>query len=66
MKKITHYRRGSSANWIAFPQTTLVSARRFVLLGTYKELRLEDEDGTVSIIAKDQNNVGEKLLAALA
>jgi len=66
MKKITHYRRGSSANWIVFPQTTLVSARRFVLLGTFSALRLEDLEGTVSIVTKEMNHVSEKLLALLA
>lgn len=70
MRKITHYRRGSSNNdnWIVLPKTTVRGMIRFVLLGTYKELKLEDGEGTVTIvsISKDKQHEREKLLSTLA
>lgn len=67
MKRITHYRR-FGANWIIFPQMSLKAVVRFLLLGAFSELRVEDEGGVAVIISliEDNNNERQKLLTLLA
>ncbi len=66
MNKLTHYRRGGG-NWITVPNLTHSSVVLFLLLGTFSELRVEDEDGNARIISKGtEYNEREKLLSALA